>query len=304
MLKRVLKKYLSAFYRIDNNRYKNVNSAVVIIFYHNPTGSPFTLKAFESFYNSLKHLNTFLIEVETADAPNQLCDVGIVSNMRARVSSGEWKREPLINRAVDLLPIKYKYIFWLENNVRFDNNNWLVDSCKLLSDSCTIVQPFSYYVPLNRDEKMPSFDVKRESEKLLEVAELANIYDKAGKNDVTFDLKYDKMSHSFAYVYANYFLASFRDDGVSGKTGGAWGIRRDVIDRVNLYHKGDTDQLIARAACGQIPHASINKIFFDDIDNVDSWSKIFHGYTEGRLGYVDGTMLVEWDFYNKSKPLD
>jgi hypothetical protein len=65
-----------------------------------------------------------------------------------------WHKESLLNKVIGELPAKYKYVFWIDADVIFTNQNWLVDSVKQLQ-KCNIVQPFEYCVHLNRNKLVP-----------------------------------------------------------------------------------------------------------------------------------------------------
>ena len=261
-----------------NNKYRTHSEAVIIACYYNPTHNPYRLKAFNEFYNSIKHLNHRIVECIIGDAKPELPQTEFIS--RVNTTSMLWHKETLLNNIIRVLPIKFKYVFWVDADVIFTNKNWMVDAvAELQPDKNRMVQLFEYCVHLEQDELSPNFSVER------------------NRRMCGTKLRHPKMWRSFA---ANYVTTNYSDDvnyDKHGHVGFAWGARRDVLRAAPLYEKaliGGADHIMAHAAVGQIGHSCILKSFTDDIDAVNEWSRGFHRFINGKLGYVKGDLYHIW----------
>ncbi len=263
------------------NKYRTHSEALIVSCFFNPQNSPYRLKAFQIFYESIKHLNHKIIECVIGDSKPQLPENENIE--RVYTKNLLWHKETLINVMVDEAPRKYKYIFWVDADVLFTNKNWLVDGVKELQDKM-ILQPFEYCVHLEKDETEPSF--------FLENITKYNLFKKTP-------------NRIHARVWRS-FCANYRDGGknwkdenynVHGHVGFAWGARREVFDVTELYDRaliGGADHIIAHAAAGQINHPCIKKSFTDNLDEVNTWSKQFYLTVRGKIGYVSGDLYHIW----------
>lgn len=262
----------------NGNRYKSHPEAVVIACFFNPQRSPYRIKAFNKFYDSIKHLNHHIIECVIGDDVPQLPHNSNIEVVRT--PNLLWHKEALLNKVVRNLDKKYKYVFWLDADVIFTNKNWLVESVQQLQTD-TIVQPFEYCIHLEQDEEKPNFKVE-------EYKLFLNVGSRGHKS----------MWRSFASNWVDKkTLANSEDYDTHGHVGFAWGARRFVLDSVPLFDKaliGGADHIIAHAAVNQIPHKCITKAFTEDIDTVLEWSKKFYNSTRGKLGYVKGDLYHIW----------
>lgn len=264
----------------NTGKYKTNSEAVIISCYFNPQNSPYRLKAFNIFYDSIKHLNHRIIECVIGDAKPQLPENENIK--RVYTQNLLWHKEALLNLIVADLPKKFNYVFWIDADVIFTNNNWLVEACKEL-ELHSIVQPFEYCIHLERDEVKPSFDLMphklscmspKYTNRRVWRSFCANFHDENLETDVQKD---------------NY--------NIHGHVGFAWGARREVLDKVPLYDKaliGGADHIIAHAAAGQIPHSCITKSFTDDLDNVMAWSRRFYAVVGESISYVEGDLYHIW----------
>lgn len=261
-----------------NNKYKTHSESVIIACYYNPTHNPYRLKAFNEFYESIKHLNHRIVECVIGDSKPELPQTEFIT--RVNTTSTLWHKEALLNNIVRALPIELKYVFWIDADVIFTNKNWMVDAvAELQPDKNRMVQLFEYCVHLEQDELSPNFDVERNRQM-------------CGTR-----LRHPRMWRSFA---ANFVTTDYSDDAVydkHGHVGFAWGARRDVLRAAPLYDKaliGGADHIMAHAAVGQIGHSCIMKSFTDDIDAVNEWSRGFNKIINGKLGYVKGDLYHIW----------
>lgn len=281
---------------INRNRYKTHREAIIIACYGNPRNNPYRLLAFQKWYRTIKHLNHRIIECTVGDAVPQLRNIpGVI---QLRTGSLLWHKETLLNKIVADLPKQYKYVFWVDADVLFTNNNWLVDGVQALQRSA-IIQPFEYCIHLERNQLKPDFDV--------EVAKKVAGDDK---------LRYKLLWRSFCANIASRRAAS--SDGkrlatftcesdnydVHGHVGFAWAARREVLERCPLYDGaliGGADHIIAHAAAGQFQHKCITKSFTDNLDEIAEWEKKFYAAVQAysdsaatSIGYVQGDLYHIW----------
>lgn len=261
---------------LPRDKYRIHSEAVVISCFFNPQNSPYRLAAFKRFYEDIKHLNHRIIELAIGESPFQLEPTEFLT--QTRTENLLWHKETLLNQIIANLPQKFKYVFWVDADVIFTNKNWLVDGVKELQHH-NVIQPFEYCFHLDRDETEPRF---------------STTYSKAHVNDYVTNRR---VWRSFA---ANNRTTSYSIDSnydKHGHVGFAWGAQRWLLDEYPLYDRaliGGADHIIAHAAAGHIPHPCIRKSFTDDIEAVEEWSKNFHRYATGGIGYVPGDLYHIW----------
>ena len=261
---------------IYRNKYKTHSEAVIVSCFFNPQNSPYRLKAFNIFYDSIKHLNHRIIECVIGDSKPQLPENKNIQ--RVYTESLLWHKETLLNKVISELPEKFKYVFWIDADVIFTNLNWLVDGAKELETS-NIVQPFDLCVHLDRDETKPALDLNK-------------IRYHSRPNEVN-----NMIWRSFCSNYVKSVMWKSDDYNTHGHVGFAWGAKREVLEKVPLYDRaliGGADHIIAHAAAGQINHKCITKSFTDNIDEVNEWSEKFYDVVRGKIGYVEGDLYHIW----------
>ena len=257
------------------NKYKTHSEAVIIACYYNPTHNPYRLKAFNEFYESIKHLNHRIVECVIGDASAELPQNEFIT--RVSTNTTLWHKESLLNGIIKTLPTKFKYVFWIDADVIFTNQNWMQDAVVELQKN-RMVQLFEYCVHLDKDNLRPDFNLDKAKRTCGTAERHPSVWRSFGANHV--DGKsgldnYDKHGH----------------------VGFAWGARRGVLEIMPLYDKaliGGADHIMAHAAAGQIGHPCIMKSFTDDIDAVNEWSRNFYKIIGGQLGFVKGDLYHIW----------
>lgn len=268
--------------------YKTDSQAIIISCYFNPQNSLYRKKAFQQFYSTIKHLNHHIIECCIGKGEEKLTDYELIGAgydnknfTRVKTSQLLWHKETLLNKVIKSLDPKYKYIFWLDCDVIFTNENWLTDGVKKLSSGYNLIQPFEYCFHLEKDETSPSSDY------------LAQI----GELDLT-GQRHPMMWRSFAANWEDQkHNATSLDYDTHGHVGFAWGARREVLTKCPLYDHaliGGADHIIAHAGVGQIPHNCITKSFTENIEEVNLWSERFYNAVKGKVGYCKGELFHIW----------
>lgn len=266
---------------LNRGRYKTASDAVIISCFFNPQNNPYRLLAFQKWYQSIKHLNHRIIECLIGpDAKPQLPDSPYIT--RIQTDALLWHKESLLNKIVAELPPEFQYVFWVDADVLFTNDNWLVDGVKALQ-TASIIQPFEYCIHLERNQLKPSYDVDE-----ARATAMMNNRELDGKK---------RLWRSFAANYVTTNLSGTNDYDKHGHVGFAWGARREVLDKCPLYDRaliGGADHIIAHAAAGQIPHPCIENGFADNIEEVLEWSRRFFHVVRGRIGFVQGDLYHIW----------
>ena len=257
------------------NKYKTHSEAVIIACYYNPTNNPYRLKAFNEFYNSIKHLNHRIVECVIGDVKPELPENEFISRIFTKTTL--WHKESLLNGIISKLPPEFKYVFWIDADVILTNQNWMQDAVAELQKN-RMVQLFEYCVHLDKDYLRPDFNLDKAKLTCGTAKRHPSVWRSFGANHIsgTSGLdNYDKHGH----------------------VGFAWGIRRYLLDAMPLYDKaliGGADHIMAHAAVGQIGHSCIMKSFTDDIDAVNKWSETFYKIIGGQLGFVKGDLYHIW----------
>ncbi len=266
-----------ANHTVYRKKYRTASDAVIVSCFFNPENSPYRVKAFLQFYESIKHLNHSIIECVIGDAKPQL---NIPNVQVIKSDSLLWHKETLLNKVISELPEKYKYVMWIDADVIFTNKNWMVDAVKELKKN-NVVQLFEYCVHLEKDEKEPAFNL----DKIIAM-------NKNNPNTI-----HNKVWRSFCANYATSIAWKSEDYNTHGHVGFAWGAKRSVLRMSPLYDRaliGGADHIMAHAAVGQINHSCITKSFTADIDSINVWSREFYAATKGKVGYVKGRLYHIW----------
>lgn len=276
--------FLTQVKNVFTTGYKNHSEAAIVTCYYNPENNQDRLYAFKEFYKKTQHLNLFVIEASIKGSPTHLDSLGVKNLTTVSVDSNLWHKETLLNKLIKSLPKKYKYVFWLDADVIFTNDNWLVEGVEQLKTH-KIIQPFEYCFHLNEIE---SIHLKPTKEKMSEKA--------------TVNMVYPNRScwKSFCYNWKVYnYSAQSEIYDIYGHVGFAWGAQREFIETIGLYEKaliGGADHIMAIAATGRFFHPSIEKAYSDDIVNVRVYMQEFYNLLGGdnQLSYVKGDLYHIW----------
>jgi hypothetical protein len=264
---------------LNRGKYKTDSSAVIISCFFNPQHSPYRIIAFQKFYHTIKHLNHRIIECLIDDDKPQLPETPYIK--RVKTNSLLWHKESLLNKIVSDLPSHFRYVFWVDADVLFMNDNWLIDGVAQLQEH-NIIQPFEHCFHLERNKLEPvHLDVE----------------------DTKWKLKNQMLPKGEISAWRSFCsnipsgLAGNTNYDLHGHVGFAWGARRSLIEQVPLYDRaliGGADHIIAHAAAGHIPHSCITKSFTEMIDEVNDWSRRFYALAQGKVGYVTGDLYHLW----------
>ncbi len=265
---------------VYRNKYRAHSEGVIVACYFNPQKSPYRTKAFNTFYDSIKHLNHRIVECVIGEGEPEFHGKHI---SHVYTKDLLWHKESLLNKVISELPKKYKYVFWIDADVIFTNNNWFVEGVEALGSGCNIIQPFEYCIHLDKDKTPTLLNFNLRLEKELALSKQ----------------RHPKIWKSFCANHSiNGYLASGDENyDMHGHVGFAWGARREVLDTMPLYDRaliGGADHIIAHAAAGHMKHKCIQKSFTDNMDEVNEWSQKFYKLINGKIGYVKGDLFHIW----------
>lgn len=241
----------------------------VITCYFNPCRYKTKRVNFDAFMEGMKKdgANVLVVELAFADEEYELPAGDNV--IRLRGSGVMWQKERLLNIAAATLPPSCTKIAWLDNDVLFENPNWVQESSDAL-ETAMVIQPYDWCVRLPRG--MRKFDGRGET------------------------------YESFASVYARRpRLAQVSEFVDHGHTGFAWAARRELLDHCGLYDACLTasgDHLMAHGFAGGMklspclsrmigPQPHYARHFID-------WGVKARDFVGGRIGVVPGNLLHLW----------
>jgi hypothetical protein len=265
--------------------YNSHPEACLISCYFNTNNYSSRRQNFDIFYRQLQRsdVNYLIAECAFGNAEFELPDDENIFKFRSKHKM--WQKERLLNLLIKQLKPQYKYIFWLDADVLLKNENWITEAVEKLKTN-TICQPFSVAVRLEKNQKEPNFNVEA-SKMLVDFPNRSSI-------------QQTKLWRSFAYNYCNNkHLAENLMFDIHGHTGFAWGMRRELLDRIPLFDKaivGTADHIIAHASVGQIPHNCLEKAFTNPkmLENIYNWSIEFNRITENKLDFVESELWHLW----------
>jgi hypothetical protein len=182
-----------------------------------------------------------------------------------------WQKERLLNIGIDALPASCDRIVWIDGDIIFTDDSWLVKTRELLT-RFRVVQPFNRvcWMPQNW---MPGRDRDR-----LGVAASGAEYVEQGA------VAKEMLTPSSDYP--------------RGHTGLAWAARRFTLAKHRLYDRmilGGADSFIASAMLG-FPAREILRKHCNDKQRLDilKWVKEFGNVIEHSVGFCSGDVLHLW----------
>jgi len=246
--------------------YKTCEDIGIITCYFNPSNYKTKFSNFKVFENIIRKSNIYMMVVECAFGDTEFTLNDFPNVLKVRSQDILWQKERLLNIAVSKLPERIKKVVWLDCDVLFANQNWLVETSRLL-DEFPVVQPFEIAVRLPKDDLYYKED--------------------------------GEVWNSFSYIKVNKpKLVSNNNFQLHGHTGFAWAARKDLLKKHGLYHafiSGIGDHLIAHAMCGDFNHPCINRMVSGPLrSHFLEWGQRFHQDVKGKVGYTSGVILHLW----------
>lgn len=241
----------------------------VITCYFNPCRYKTKRANFDAFMEGMKKdgANVLVVELAFADEEYELPEGDNV--LRLRGSGVMWQKERLLNVAAKSLPESCTKVAWLDNDVLFENSDWVAETSAAL-DKYMVVQPFDWCVRLPQGVR--KFDGRGET-----YESYASVYARA-----------PRLAQSGEFVH-------------HGHTGFAWAARRELFDHCGLYDAcltGSGDHLMSHGFAGGM---KLSPCLSRVVGNQPAYAKHFvewgvkaRDLVAGRLGVVPGNLLHLW----------
>ncbi len=239
--------------------------------FFNPAGYENKYENFKIFRQHIKRQGLKLLVVELSFEKNSFelkyTDADIVIRVQGDAKNIMWQKEALLNIGLDNLPKKCDKFVWLDGDIIFQDNEWVIETKRLL-EKYRVVQPYSLSVMMKKGQKIER--VKPEH------------------------LKYGDSLNTKRYGYA-YTRTNLHDR--TGHPGLAWAARRSVFKDIKLYDKmilGSADVVIADSMYSS--HIGLYKEFYSHpmIADIKEW--MVHSFEKigGSVFYRKGTVLHLW----------
>lgn len=240
----------------------------VIAAYFNPARYKTKRQNFDRFLAGMTAVGANLLVVELAfgDGEFELDPGEHVLQLRAR--DVMWQKERLLNVAAAHLPASCRKVGWFDADILFMESDWLERTCAAL-DHAVVVQPFSYMVRLNRD----------------------NRDDGSAPSVESFAVRFVRDPQ----------LARFGNYLQHGHTGYAWAARRELFEQCGLYDvclTGSNDHLMAHAFTATIATSPCMVDVLGaprpDAQHFIKWGLRARDLVAGKVGVVPGRILHLW----------
>ena len=209
------------------------------------------------------NVNLFIVELIYGNQKFIITDKKNKNHLQIHTEIPIWHKENIINLAVKkLLPNEWKAFAWIDADIEFDNNTWVLDTLKILNGSKDIVQLFSHAVDMDNN-----------------------------KNTL-------KIFNGFGYSFnKNKKYTTLGND--YWHPGFAWAITRKAYDKIGgLYDKGilgSGDSMMALSFINKV-ESTLNMDYHDDYKN--SILEFQQKASKLRLGYTPGIIR---HYYHGSK---
>ena len=241
----------------------------VITCYFNPCRYKTKRANFDAFMAGMEESGANVLVVELAFADEEFELPKAKNVLRLRGSGLMWQKERLLNIAAATLPASCTKIAWLDNDILFDNPNWVEESSKAL-DEYVVIQPFDWCVRLPRGAT--KFD---------------------GRGDT-----YESYASLFMTDPRTAQAGEFHEH---GHTGFAWAARRELFEHCGLYDAcltGSGDHLMAHGFAGGMKLSPcLSRVIGRQpkyAQHFVNWGVKARDLVKGRIGAVPGNLLHLW----------
>lgn len=241
---------------------------VCITSYFNPENFQTKKNNYQIFKSNLIQKKIPIYTFETAKSEDEFQLEKSELNFRFISSSVLWQKERLFNIGLKKIPKDVENIIWLDSDILFENENWFLESEKLL-DEFKVIQPYS--------------DVYRM------------------EKGITEKQKSDEHWFSFAKQFnKNPFLCTKGDFIKHGHTGFAWGIKKNILDRFGFFDScvaGSGDHVMAHAFVGDWNSPCITRVLGEKNKHRDEflkWGRKFYSNVKSSIGFVNGNLFHLW----------
>lgn len=183
-----------------------------------------------------------------------------------------WLKENLINIAIQRLPQDWKYLAWIDADIKFARPDWVGETIQKLQHF-SVVQMFSMAADLS-----PSY----------EILKLHSGFMYCYKNEIPNRNKRMRKEYDGPTESGTYWHPGF-----------AWAARRDAINNlgglIDWSILGGGDMYMAYALVGQLNKRNMpNSLGKKGVDFLKEWQSRAEKYIKRNVGYVEGLILHFW----------
>lgn len=239
----------------------------VIAVISNPVGFQTRTRLFKEFmdYMELTGATLWVVEAVFGERPAAVADVNDPHHIIVRCDHELWLKENLINIGARFLPEDAKYIMWMDADISFQRDDWVLATIDALQNYA-VVQPFSHVVDYGPQQQI-----------LQTHKGFAYCYASGGDLGPNNKLGGWK-TYGGPYWHPGYTFA-YRMD--------AWNAVGGMIDR-GIAGAGDYHM-----ACGLIGQAAFS--YPENVHPnyklmVDTWGRRADRYIQRNVGYIPGTI--------------
>ena len=241
---------------------------------------------YDEFRRNIKRQGLPIVAVELSfdSHPFELerKDAEILVQIRGNEQNILWQKERLFNIALKRLPKDCDKVVWLDCDVIFQDDAWIINTSKLL-EQYVVVQPFTYTSLL---EKKDGFNLNRKNKPGHADGEIA-------------------MSRGAVLTLPSEG-ARPPEARHGGHPGFAWAIRREVIDAVGFYDRTPihgADDLMCFGFIGKFDQAK-GKLSPKMFDNYKKWAEDTYLEVRGSVGATEGELFHLWHGTRKDRGYD
>jgi len=127
----------------------------VIMVISNPCGYARRYQLAQAFILHMQkeeQVQLYIVELCYGSQPFVLTQPDNPHHLQLKTEIPIWHKENMINMGVRLLPATWKAMAWIDADIEFESNTWVLDTLKLLNGYADIVQLFSHAVDMDKDE--------------------------------------------------------------------------------------------------------------------------------------------------------
>jgi hypothetical protein len=205
----------------------------------------------------------YIVELAYGKQPHAITSSKNPRHLQLRTEHAIWHKENMINLGIQkLLPADWKAVAWIDADIDFEQNDWALDTLKILNGARDIVQLFSHAVDMDANE------------------ETMNVY-----NSFAFQFSKDL---PYSHKFPNYWHPGY-----------AWACTRNAYEKMEglfeLGILGASDHIMSFCLTNK-GLQSVNDKYSEDFKN--EIKKFQKRVKRLRLGYVPGTIR---HFFHGSK---
>lgn len=237
----------------------------VVAVYANPIRWKSRYRLFEDFERHMMDSGVRLTTIECAhgERPFELAEDPRVNRVRVRAQTLLWNKENLINLAIARLPEDWKYLAWVDADIRFRKEGWAAETVQALQQY-DIVQPWS-----------DCYDLGPDDDHLAAHRSFCRLWHE-GKPIVP--------AGQLGYAFAH--------------PGYAWAVRRQTLDFVGGLIEtailGAGDHHMALALIGRVIDSVPSGISAGYLAPLLLWQQRAERQIARNIGYVPGTIEHAW----------